>query len=118
MIAGGAKPSAVAELLGISEPTLRKHFAADFETATELRRAEMIELAYLAAKTRKPAAIRAYFDLLAAADRDRQSALSSDDAAPHRAEPRLGKKEQVKRSAQSIQGKFAPPPPPGSRSIN
>jgi len=108
MIAGGAKPSAIAHLLGITEPTFRKAFAAELEFAADVRYAEMLEKAHRLAMSGKTPAWKAYMTHLERAMKEREAEASGDS----RPTTRLGKKEAAAQAAQQVAGKFAPRPPP------
>jgi predicted ArsR family transcriptional regulator len=104
--AGGMTNEAVAEVIGISEPTLRKHFASEIDLATAKVRAEMLMARYNAAKGGNVQAQNKMLELVGAASAD---AKIKDR---ERRTPALGKKEQQQAAAENVGGKFAPPAGP------
>lgn len=104
--AGGMTNEAIAEAIGISEPTLRKHFASEMDLATAKVRAEMLMARYNAAKGGNVQAQNKMLELVGA------SAAEAKVKARESRAPALGKKEQQKAAAQNVGGKFAPPAGP------
>lgn len=101
--AGGMSNEAVAEAIGISEPTLRKHFSSELDRATAKVRAELLMARYRAAMGGNVAAQNKMIDLVTAAG-------VQESRAPK--QPKLGKKEQRQAAAQQVGGKFSTPTPP------
>lgn len=104
--AGGMTNVAIAEAIGISEPTLRKHFSSELDRATAKVRAEMLMARYHAAKGGNVQAQNKMLELVGA------SAADSRLKERERAEPKLGKKEERQQAAENVGGKFAPPAGP------
>lgn len=122
-VACGMSEDAIALAIGISRPTLRKHFRVELDTGAAQRRMEAMDA--LLAKVRKGnvSAIRTYLAIgtvPAAKARGRgapPAAAPADGeatapAAPMKA-PRLGKKEVAAINAETAaQGRFGPRPAP------
>lgn len=101
--AGGMSNEAVAEALGISEPTLRKHFSSELDRGTAKVRADLLMARYRSAMGGNVAAQNKMIEQVAAS-----TAQANRTAKP----PKLGKKEEQQVAAQSVGGKFAPPQAP------
>lgn len=116
LFARGASPKEAATALGITVPTLRKHYFSEVERreAAGLMM-EGTQLARLNAAA-EAGNVAAEKELLKALERGRVRSLS--DSLASRAEPKaprapkLGKKEERKLAAEQVAGKFAPPPAP------
>lgn len=126
MAAGGSTPRAIAKLIGISEPTLRKSFAAELDIAIELKRAEKMEQLDQLGRAGNVTALKTYIELCDRAQlhrtADRFTQPGDDqprsDSAP--SSQRLGKKAQALVDAQQtaessdwadLIGHVAPPGP-------
>lgn len=104
--AGGMSNEAIAEVIGISEPTLRKHFSSELDRATAKVRAELLMARYRSAMGGNVSAQNKMIEQVSAN-------AAQEKRAPKEAKPpKLGKKEEQKIAAQNIGGKFAPPSPP------
>ncbi|MGV1913849.1 hypothetical protein [Agrobacterium vitis] len=105
--AGGMSNVGIADVVGISEPTLRKHFSSELDRATAKVRAELLMARYRSAMGGNVSAQNKMIEQVSAVD-------AQTKRAPEKAEskPKLGKKEEQKAAAQAIGGKFAPPTPP------
>jgi DNA-binding CsgD family transcriptional regulator len=101
--AGGMSNEAIAEAIGISEPTLTKHFSSDLEIGAARVTGEMLMARYRSAMGGNVSAQNKMLEQVGAV-------RARDKRAP--AAPKLGKKEQQALAAKSIGGKFAPPAPP------
>lgn len=106
--AGGMTNEAIAVALGISEPTLRKHFPSELDRATAKVRAEMLMARYHAAKGGN---VQAQNKMIELVDASAAGSKIKDREQPARA-PKLGKKEAQMQAAEGVQGKFAPPSGP------
>lgn len=104
--AGGMTNEAIAEAIGISEPTLRKHFASELDLATAKVRAEMLMARYNTAKGGNVQAQNKMLELVGASAADARVKQRETKA------PALGKKEQKQQAAENVGGKFAPPSAP------
>lgn len=114
--ARGLTVKQAATAIGVSVPTLRKHYFAEVEKreAAALR-FEMVQLARLneGAKAGSVAAEKELARRLEKAQLADLAARVSNHARPPRPE-KLGKKAQAEQDAQAIGGRFEPPaPPPG-----
>lgn len=120
LLAFGWTIEKIAAALGITPPTLRKNYFRELKVRAEARarvEARLIGSLMREAEAGNVSAIDKYFRRLEKADLD---ALA--DRVAHRvggsakAEKKLGKKEDLRRQAGEISGKFAPPA--GPRLIN
>lgn len=105
--AGGMSNEAIAEVIGISEPTLRKHFSSELDRATAKVRAELLMARYRSAMGGNVSAQNKMIEQVSATAAQRKVSPEKEDR-----KPKLGKKEEQKIAAQNIGGKFAPPSPP------
>lgn len=101
--AGGMSNEAVAEAIGISEPTLRKHFSSEIDRATAKVRADLLMARYRSAMGGNVAAQNKMIELVTAA--------GAQESRSPKAE-KLGKKAERQKAAQSVAGRFATPQPP------
>ena len=113
--AGGMSDDAVATALGISAPTLRKHFSYELDVGTAKTRAELLLALHRSAMGGNVAAQKKALELVTAAaagdairGRETPSAASSGGSRV----PKLGKKEEQQQAAENVEGKFAPPSGP------
>ena len=113
--AGGMSDDAVATALGISAPTLRKHFSYELDVGTAKTRAELLLALHRSAMGGNVAAQKKALELVTAAaagdairGRETPSATSSGGSRM----PKLGKKEEQQQAAENVEGKFAPPSGP------
>lgn len=99
-VGGGLSHEAIAHNLGISQPTLRKHFEAELSHGHAKKGAEMMEAMFRAGIGGNVAAQKAY---LARNDLAVAEASFRGDGAPAepRREARLGKKELAEQAAQT-----------------
>lgn len=102
--AGGMSNEAIAEAIGISEPTLRQHFLSELDRGTAKVRADLLMARYRSAMGGNVAAQNKMIDQVAAQQ-------AQQKVSPVK-EPKLGKKEERKAAAKAVGGKFAPPAPP------
>lgn len=115
--AAGYSVKEAATAIGVSVPTLRKHYFAEVaKRESAALRMEMVQLARLndAAGAGKTAAEKELFKRL---EKARLRALSQTVAAPGPAQPappkrRKGKKEEALEAAAQVDGIYAPPRPP------
>jgi hypothetical protein len=113
--ARGRSPKDAATAIGVSVPTLRKHYSSEVAqreaAALRMEATQLSRLNDAAARGSVPAEKQLMKEL----QKGRLDALASKvagrDARPLKAPP-LGKKEQAKASAKAVGGKFAPPPAP------
>jgi len=105
--AGGMSNVGIADVIGISEPTLRKHFSLELDRATAKVRAELLMARYRSAMGGNVSAQNKMIEQVAAID-------AQNKRAPEKTEkkPKLGKKEEQRQAAENIEGKFAPPTGP------
>ena len=116
LFARGCTPKETATALGISVPTLRKHYFVEVERREAA--ALMMEGTQLARLNAAADAgnVAAEKELMKALERGRVRAVS--DKLASRADPqrpkaeKLGKKEAAKQAAVEVAGKFAPPAAP------
>lgn len=102
--AGGMTNEAIADAIGISEPTLRLHFSSELDRATAKVRASLLMARYRSAIGGNVAAQNKMIERV-------EAQQVQNKVAPVK-EPKLGKKEERKVAAQAVDGKFAPPAPP------
>jgi DNA-binding CsgD family transcriptional regulator len=101
--AGAMSNEAIAEAIGISEPTLTKHFSLDLEVGAAKVTAEILMARYHSAKAGNVAAQNKLLDLAGAVRvQDRRT----------RAAPKMGKKEERQLAAQKATQRFAVREPP------
>ena len=106
----------VAAALGITQPTLRKHYFSEVEQRRVARirvRALQLERLNRAADAGNVAAEKALAGMIQGevvkVISDRKAASQS---APSHGSSRVGKKEAAKQAAAGVTGKYAPPEPP------
>src|SRR5690349_11492477 len=104
--AGGMSNEAIAEAIGISEPTLRKHFPSELDRGTAKVRADLLMARYRSAMGGNVSAQTKMLELVGA------SAAGAKLKEREKAPPKVGKKEQQQAAAESVEGKFAPPAGP------
>lgn len=116
--AGGMTNEAIATAVGITIPTLTKHFSVELDCGTAKVRAELLMARYRSAIGGNVSAQTKMLELVgasAAGDKlkDRETAPAGSAASPTRA-PKLGKKEVQQQAAEDVAGgsKFAPPSGP------
>ena len=106
LLAVGHELADVAAVIGVSVPTLRKHYFSELEG----RRVAAIRLTakqlYRLNREAEGGNVAAEKALLAMTDRERTK-LASDRVAGRAAEPRKGKKEQQAEAAKRVGGVFA-----------
>jgi predicted transcriptional regulator len=102
--AGGMSNEGIAEAIGFSEPTLRKHFSSELDRATAKVRADLLMARYRSAMGGNVAAQNKMIEQVGAAQ-------AQEKRAPAKLQ-KLGKKEEQKIAAKAVGGKFAPPSPP------
>lgn len=114
--AGGMSNDAIATAIGITIPTLTKHFPVELDCGTAKVRADLLMARYRSAMGGNVTAQTKMLELVGAAaagealkGREAQPAASAD--VPARAK-KLGKKEVQQQAAESVEGKFAPPSGP------
>ena len=106
LVACGMSQDDIARALGITAPTLRKHFEEELAIGVAKKRGEVIELLFKQAKSGNVAAIKKLEEMTRAA--------SADESVKGRTPttPSPGKKEQQQAAAERVSGKFAPPSAP------
>lgn len=108
----GESEDTIAVALGISTPTLRKHFVVELRDGLANRRKEVTEMLFKAARSGNMTAIKRLDDMgRAAGARDRVMRRGEKPKAAPKA-PELGKKEQRQEAAERVGGKFAVPAGP------
>lgn len=107
--AGGMSMEAIAEAVGISEPTLRKHFSSELDRATAKVRAEVLMARFRSAMGGNVSAQNKMLELVGASAAD-----DKVNARGKKSEPKKGKKEEQMEAAESVASgdKFAPPSGP------
>ena len=105
--AGGMSNEAIAEVIGISEPTLRKHFSLELDRATAKVRAELLMARFRSAMGGNVSAQNKMIEQVTAIDVQTRRAPEKQPK-----EPKLGKKEEQQIAAQSVGGRFATPSAP------
>ncbi|MDB5582149.1 MAG: hypothetical protein JWR80_7325 [Bradyrhizobium sp.] len=95
-----------ARALGISTPTLVKHFEEELANGVAKKRAEVIGMLYKAAKTGNVTAQKKLEEM------SRVAGAAEAVKGREKKEPEPGKKEQEHMAAQGVTGKYAPPEPP------
>jgi predicted transcriptional regulator len=106
LVSCGMSQDDVARALGISTPTLTKHFEEELANGTAKKRAEVIGMLYSAAKKGNVTAQKKLEEM------SRIAGAAEAVKGREKKEPELGKKEQEKIAADQVTGKFAPPAPP------
>lgn len=104
----GMSQDDIARAIGCSPPTLAKYFADELTTGAAMKRAEVTQMLFKAARKGNVAAQK-HLELKS------QSAAAAQSVRDREAPPkeaRLGKKEQQQRAAGEVEGKFAPPEGP------
>lgn len=104
--AGGMSQEAIAEVVGVSIPTLTKHFSSELDRATAKVRADVLMARYRSAMGGNVSAQNKMLDLIGA------SAADEKIKGRERKAPPQGKKEQRQQAAENVGGKFAPPAGP------
>jgi hypothetical protein len=102
----GESEDVIARALGISTPTLRKHFKEELADGHAQRRKEVIGLLFAAARDKNVAAMKKLEEMGRVAGA--AEAVKRRETPP----PKLGKKEQQQEAAAEVGGKFAPPAGP------
>nr|WP_312970726.1 hypothetical protein [Brucella intermedia] len=98
---------AIAEVIGVSEPTLRKHFSYELDIATAKVRADLLMARYRAAMGGNVQAQNKMIEQVSANAAQRKIAAEKEEK-----KPKLGKKEEQKLAAENVEGAFAPPAGP------
>lgn len=116
LLAIGRDIKEVAEIVGLSQPTLRKHYFSELNAKRTAREQLIAKQLYRLNKLAEAGNVAAEKALFALIERERNRAASERLAGPAPAArataPRLGKKEQAKAAALGItEGPFAPPIP-------
>lgn len=114
--AGGMTNDAIAIAIGITVPTLTKHFPTELDCGTAKVRADLLMARYRSAMGGNVSAQTKMLELVGAsaageALKGREAQPVASAAAPARG-PKLGKKEVQQQAAESVEGKFAPPAGP------
>lgn len=92
--AGGMSEDAIALALGITRPTLAKHFMVELSTGAAVKKMEAVDALFIAAKKGNVAAIKAVLLLGAAVEPPPQPGAATGETPPAPAPAaRLGKKE-------------------------
>lgn len=117
LLAAGYQNKDIAETLGISQPTLRKHYfhlLKKRDVMHERLRTKLRVTQIQSAIAGNAAALNAALRTLDAVDVERSAKKIKARELPARAAPvqKLGKKEEQQLAAQNITGKFAPPTGP------
>lgn len=104
--AGGMSNEAIAEAIGISEPTLRKHFPSELDRGGAKVTADLLMARYRSAMGGNVSAQTKMLELVDA------SSPGAKVKAREVAAVKLGKKEVQQQAAENVAGKFAPPSGP------
>lgn len=104
--AGGMSNEAIAEVVGISEPTLRKHFSSDLEIGGAKVAAEVLMARYRSALGGNVSAQNKMLEQIGAATAAGKVKQREAKA------PKLGKKQEQQQAAEKVGGKFSVPLPP------
>lgn len=104
--AGGMSNEAIAEAIGVSEPTLRKHFPSELDRGTAKVRADLLMARYRSAMGGNVSAQTKMLELVGA------SAAGAKIKEREKVAPKVGKKEAQQQAAENVDGKFAPPAGP------
>jgi predicted RNA-binding Zn ribbon-like protein len=109
LIGCGMSQDAVARAIGISTPTLVKHFAEELANGVATKRSEIIGMLFKSAKSGNVTAQKKLEEMnrLAAA----AEAMAGLPEQPPKAEP-MGKKAQTLAAAERVEPTFAPPSAP------
>lgn len=108
--AGGMSQEAIAEVVGVSVPTLTKHFSSELDRATAKVRADVLMARYRSAMGGNVSAQNRMLDLVGAVDANEQ--VRSRRQGAEKA-VKLGKKEQAKVDAgKAATGRLAVRQPP------
>lgn len=102
----GESEDVIARALGISTPTLRKHYSVELTDGHSNRRKEIIGILFDAARKGNVSAAKRLDEMGKVA-----GAAAAVKAREVKA-PKLGKKEQQQEAAAEVGGKFAPPAGP------
>lgn len=102
-VCAGMSHDGIAKALGISDETLRKHFAAELETGSQRRRAEVIDMLFAAArkgnvtaqKKLEEMSLRSVGEAEFMADKKPEEAAATKPA-------KRGKKEEAQAQAQAV----------------
>ncbi|UHD44924.1 hypothetical protein LUX29_18140 [Aureimonas altamirensis] len=106
--AGGMTDSAIAVAMGISAPSLSKHFSEELAKGSAIVRSELLMARYRAALGGNVSAqAKMLDDVVAASAGEKMKEREQQVKAP-----RIGKKEERRLAAESVDGKFAPPAGP------
>lgn len=103
--AGGMSEDAIALALGITRPTLAKHFMVELTTGAAVKKMEAMEALFVQVRKGNVAAIKAALLLNVAIDPPPQPGAPAGEGAPAAPAPaaRLGKKEAQQVAAVSAQ---------------
>lgn len=101
--AGGMSNEAIAEAVGISEPTLTKHFSSDLEIGAAKVTADVLMARYRSAIGGNVSAQNKMLEQVGAV-------RAQEKRSP--ATPKLGKKEERQIAARNVGGRFATRQPP------
>lgn len=102
----GESHDVIARALGIEANTLRKHFADELLNGHANRRREVVGMLFREAQKGNVSAIKRLDEMGRAA-----GAAEAVERRETKA-PKLGKKEERQLAAESVSGRFAPPPQP------
>lgn len=123
MVSGGMSIDAIAVAVGITKPTLYKHFAEELSQGAAKKRGELIDMLFKAARKGNVTAIKRLIDINEVALAQEQMVARGNGpggtgGAPAVAEEptakpvKLGKKEARQQIADAVEGLYAPPAPP------
>lgn len=115
LLAIGHDIAKVAEILGISQPTLRKHYFSELQAKRTARERLMAKQLYRLNKSAEAGNVAAEKALFGMVEREQMRRLGDTLSGPARNKeakaPQLGKKAQADAEAMGISGKYAPPIP-------
>lgn len=102
----GESEDVIARALGVSTPTLRKHYSVELTDGHSNRRKEVIGILFEAARKGNVSAAKRLDEM------GRIAGAAASVKGRETAAPKLGKKEQQQEAAAQVVGKFAPPSAP------
>ena len=91
---GGMTHEAIAQALGISKPTLEKHYETELATGANLRRMEVLEKLFQSARKGSTSAARAFMQ-----NQPEFTVLAKTEVGPAPKAEKPGKKEQAQADA-------------------
>ncbi|WP_160116707.1 hypothetical protein [Pseudovibrio ascidiaceicola] len=117
LLAFGKTQDEIAAALGITAPTLRKNYFRQLKIKDDARarvEAKLLGKLMDMAEAGKVSAIKEIFSRLESSDRDKlaEAIANRGKSVPAASQKALGKKEERKKTAETYDGKYAPPQAP------